>query len=62
MPNASRRTNLRTSVAVGVAFGAGLLAARMVANTYRFTVERIRSDLPGLERDVRVVLLFYLHY
>ncbi len=51
-----------TLVAIAAGVGAGLLAARMVANTYRFTVERIRSGLPGLETDVRVVLLFDLHY
>ncbi len=53
---------LRASLATGAAVGAALAAAHMVANTYRFTVERIRCRLRGLETGVRIVFFCDLHY
>ena len=53
---------LRTSLVTAAAIGTGLVAAHMVANTYRFTIERIRCRLPGLDTTVRIVLLCDLHY
>jgi uncharacterized protein len=53
-----RRTLFATAAGVGVA----LATVHMVANTYRFTIERIRSDLRGLTSGVRVVYLCDLHF
>lgn len=52
----------RTALVTAAAVGAALTAAHMVANTYRFTVERVRCRLPGLHATIRIVLLCDLHY
>lgn len=52
----------RSLLATAAGVGAVLAAAHMVANTYRFGVERIRCGLRGLETEVRVVFLCDLHY
>ncbi len=52
----------RALFATAAGVGAVLATAHMVANTFRFTVERIRCGLPGLETGVRVVFLCDLHY
>ncbi|MFO7695079.1 MAG: metallophosphoesterase [Vicinamibacterales bacterium] len=52
----------RTLFATAAGVGAALAAADMVANTYRFTIERIRCRLRKLESGVRIVLLCDLHF
>jgi uncharacterized protein len=52
----------RTLLAAGAGAAAALVAVDMVANVYRFTVERVRCDLRGLNEGVRVAFLCDLHF
>jgi uncharacterized protein len=52
----------RRFLALGAAAAGLALASYMVANTYRFRVERVQSRTPGLRERIRIAFLSDLHF